>query len=81
MATEATIFDYLEQLKKFYDNKNSFTKGILVDNIDNIDKPIIKLINLNNPRRISLSKYCIKFASNYNSNIIFKDWEKLICSN
>jgi glycosyltransferase involved in cell wall biosynthesis len=59
------------------DKKN----GYLVDNIDNIDKPIIKLINLNRPRRVSLSKYCIKFASNYNSNIIFKDWEKLICSN
>ena len=59
------------------DKKN----GYLVDNINNIDKPIINLINLNTPRKDSLSKYCVKFASNYNSNIIFKDWEKLICSN
>ena len=59
------------------DKKN----GYLIDNIDNIDKPIFNLINLDTPRRNSLSKYCIKFASNYNSNIIFKDWEKLICSN
>ena len=59
------------------DKKN----GYLIDNINNIDKPIFNLINLDTPRRDSLSKYCIKFASNYNSNIIFKDWEKLICSN
>jgi glycosyltransferase involved in cell wall biosynthesis len=59
------------------DKKN----GYLTDNIDNIDKPIFNLINLDTLRRDSLSKYCIKFASNYNSNIIFKDWEKLICSN
>jgi glycosyltransferase involved in cell wall biosynthesis len=59
------------------DKKN----GYLVDNIDNIDKPIFNLINLDTPSIVSLSKYCSKFASNYNSNIIFKDWEKLICSN
>jgi glycosyltransferase involved in cell wall biosynthesis len=59
------------------DKKN----GYLVDNINNIDKPIINLINLDTPRKDSLSKYCVKFASNYNSNIIFKDWEKLFCSN
>ena len=59
------------------DRKN----GYLTDNIDNIDKPIFNLINLNTPSRDSLSKYCIKFASNYSSNIIFKHWEKLICSN
>lgn len=59
------------------DKKN----GYLTDNIDNIDKPIFNLINLNTPSRDSLSKYCIKFASNYSSNIIFKHWEKLICSN
>ena len=59
------------------DKKN----GYLTDSIDNIDKPIFNLIDLDTPRRDSLSKYCIKFASNYNSNIIFKDWEKLICSN
>jgi len=59
------------------DKKN----GYLIDNINNIDKPIFNLINLDTPGRDSLSKYCIKFASNYNSNIIFKDWEKLICSN
>ena len=59
------------------DRKN----GYLTDNIDNIDKPIFNLINLDTPSRNSLSKYCIKFASNYSSNIIFKHWEKLICSN
>ena len=59
------------------DKKN----GYLTDNIDNIDKPIFNLINLDTPSRDSLSKYCIKFASNYSSNIIFKHWEKLICSN
>ena len=59
------------------DRKN----GYLTDNIDNIDKPIFNLINLDTPSRDSLSKYCIKFASNYSSNIIFKHWEKLICSN
>jgi len=55
--------------------------GYLIDNISDIDIPIKNLINLDSYRRLSLSKYCIKFASNYNSNIIFKDWEKLICSN
>ena len=59
------------------DKKN----GYLTDNINNIDKPIFNLINLDTPSRNSLSKYCIKFASNYSSNIIFKHWEKLICSN
>ena len=59
------------------DRKN----GYLTDNIDNIDKPIFNLINLDTPSRNSLSKYCIKFASNYSSNFIFKHWEKLICSN
>ena len=59
------------------DRKN----GYLTDNIDNIDKPIFNLINLDTPSRNSLSKYCIKFASKYSSNIIFKHWEKLICSN
>ena len=59
------------------DKKN----GYLTDNIDNIDKPIFNLINLDTPSRNSLSKYCIKFASNYSSNFIFKHWEKLICSN
>lgn len=59
------------------DKKN----GYLTDNIDNIDKPIFNLINLDTPSRDSLSKYCNKFASNYSSNIIFKHWEKLICSN
>lgn len=59
------------------DKKN----GYLTDNIDNIDKLIFNLINLDTPSRDSLSKYCIKFASNYSSNIIFKHWEKLICSN
>ena len=44
------------------DKKN----GYLVDNINNIDKPIINLINLDTPRKDSLSKYCVKFASNYN---------------
>jgi glycosyltransferase involved in cell wall biosynthesis len=58
------------------DKKN----GYLTDNIDNIDKPIFNLINLDTPSRNSLSKYCIKYASNYSSNIIFKHWEKLICS-
>lgn len=59
------------------DRKN----GYLTDNIDNIDKPIFNLIKLDTQSRNSLSKYCIKFASNYSSNIIFKHWEKLICSN
>ena len=67
-----------EKLKAKYLYKKN---GYLIDSIDNIDKPIINLINLNAPRRVFLSKYCVKFASNYNSNIIFKDWEKLICSN
>jgi len=54
--------------------------GYLIDNISDIDIPIKNLVNLNSYRRLSLSKYCIKFASNYNSNIVFKDWEKLIYS-
>ena len=29
-----SIFDYFEEFKKFYDNKISFTKGILIDNLD-----------------------------------------------
>ena len=65
-------------LNEIIENKKN---GYLVDNIDNIDKPIFNLINLDTPSIVSLSKYCSKFASNYNSNIIFKDWEKLICSN
>ena len=54
--------------------------GYLIDNISDINIPIKNLINLDSYRRLSLSKYCIKFASNYNSNIVFKDWEKLIYS-
>ena len=54
--------------------------GYLIDNISDIDIPIKNLVNLDSYRRLSLSKYCIKFASNYNSNIVFKDWEKLIYS-
>ena len=54
--------------------------GYLIDNISDIDIPIKNLINLDSNRRLSLSKYCVKFASNYNSNIVFKDWEKLIYS-
>jgi glycosyltransferase involved in cell wall biosynthesis len=54
--------------------------GYLIDNISNIDVPIMHLINLDSYRRLSLSKNCIKFASNYNSNIVFKDWERLIFS-
>jgi glycosyltransferase involved in cell wall biosynthesis len=54
--------------------------GYLIDNISNIDVPIMHLINLDSYRRLSLSKNCIKFASNYNSNIVFNDWERLIFS-
>jgi glycosyltransferase involved in cell wall biosynthesis len=54
--------------------------GYLIDNIGNIDVPIMHLINLDSYRRLSLSKNCIKFASNYNSNIVFNDWERLIFS-
>ena len=54
--------------------------GYLIDDISDIDIPIKNLINLDSNRRLSLSKYCVKFASNYNSNIVFKDWEKLIYS-
>lgn len=54
--------------------------GYLIDNISDIDIPIKNLINLDSYRRLSLSKYCINFASNYNSKIVFKDWEKLIYS-
>jgi glycosyltransferase involved in cell wall biosynthesis len=54
--------------------------GYLIDNINSIDVPIMNLIKLDNYRRLSLSNNCIKFASNYNSNIIFKDWERLIYS-
>ena len=54
--------------------------GYLIDKISNIDVPIMHLINLDSHRRLSLSKNCIKFASNYNSNIAFNDWERLIFS-
>jgi len=52
--------------------------GYIIDNISNIDVPITNLIKLDSYRRLSLSKRCIKFASNYNSNIICKNWERLI---
>jgi glycosyltransferase involved in cell wall biosynthesis len=54
--------------------------GYLIDNISDIDIAIKNLINLDSYHRLSLSLNCIKFASNYNSNIVFKDWEKLIYS-
>jgi glycosyltransferase involved in cell wall biosynthesis len=59
-----------------YDKKN----GYIIDNICNIDKPITNLIKLNNTSKVKLTKSCIKFASNYNSNIVFKKWDKLIFS-
>jgi len=59
-----------------YDKKN----GYIIDNICNIDKPITNLIKLNNTSKVKLTKSCIKFASNYNSNIVFKKWDKLIYS-
>ena len=54
--------------------------GYLIDNISDIDLPIMNLINLDSYRRLSISKNCIKFASNYNSNIVFNDWKRLIFS-
>jgi len=58
------------------DKKN----GYIIDNIENIDKSIINLINLDNTSRVKLAKSCSKFASNYNSNIVFKKWDNLILS-
>ena len=64
-------------LKEIINDKKN---GYIIDNICNIDKPIIDLIKLNKTSKVKLSKSCIKFASNYNPNIVFKKWDKLIYS-
>ena len=67
MAT-ATIFDYIEGLKKFYDDKNSFTKGILIDNINNE----IKLIKTSDSTLANdLHKLDLKLIKKYENKIIF----------
>ena len=64
----ATIFDYIEQLKKIYDNKNSFTKGILIDNIDNE----INFIKTNNTKLIEdLNKLDLTLIKKNSEKIIF----------
>ncbi len=54
--------------------------GYLINSINEIDRPIIDLINLNNTKKKKLVKSCNRYASNYNSKIIFKKWDKLIYS-
>ena len=60
------------------DKINHKKNGYLIDSIDNIDKPIIDIVNLDMSKKKILSKSCSKFASNYNSKTIFKKWDKLI---
>ena len=54
--------------------------GFLINSINEIDRPIIDLINLNNTKKNKLVKSCNRYASNFNSKIIFKKWDKLIYS-
>ncbi len=52
--------------------------GFVVNSINKIDKTIIKLFNLSDARLNKLSKSSITFAETYNSQKIFKKWDKLI---
>jgi len=54
--------------------------GYLINSINEIDRPIIDLINLNKTKKNKLVKSCNRYASNFNSKIIFKKWDKLIYS-
>ena len=54
--------------------------GFLINSINEIDRPIIDLINLNKTKKNKLVKSCNRYASNFNSKIIFKKWDKLIYS-
>ena len=52
--------------------------GYAVKSMENIDKFIIKLLNLSDFKLNSLSKSSIIFAKRYSSEIVFKKWDKLI---
>ena len=52
--------------------------GFAVNSLSNIDKTIIKLFNLSDTKFNKLSKSSIAFAEKYNSQKIFKKWDKLI---
>ena len=64
-----TIFNYFQEFKDIYNNNNSFTKGILIDNID-------KEINLIKNRNIKLiedlHKLDLKLIKKTNNKLIFE---------
>ena len=46
--------------------------------IETVKKTIIKLINLNQNKRIKLTESTIKFSKKFHSKNIFKKWDDLI---
>ena len=55
-------------------NKN----GYVINSINNINKPIIKLFNMSNLKLNKLKKSSSSYAKKYDSKKIFKKWDRLI---
>ena len=55
-------------------NKNGFK----IKDLSDLKKTIIKLINLNQNKRIKLTESTIKFSKKFHSKKIFKKWDNLI---
>jgi len=54
--------------------------GYKINNIENIHKPILNLIDLNTNQRNKISKSSIKFTKKFNSKYVFNKWNNLILS-
>jgi len=54
--------------------------GYKINNIENIHKPILNLIDLNSNQRNKISKSSIKFTKKFNSKYVFNKWNNLILS-
>ena len=54
--------------------------GYKINNIENIYKPILNLIDLNSNQRNKISKSSIKFTKKFNSKYVFNKWNNLILS-
>jgi len=54
--------------------------GYKINNIENIHKPILNLIDLNSNQRNKISKSSIKFTKKFNSKHVFNKWNNLILS-
>ena len=62
-------------LKNLIINKKN---GYKVKNLDDIHKPILSLLKLNSMERKKISKSSIAYSKKFESNNIFKKWNKLI---